>query len=161
MVTETQAFLSIRGVIGSVVNKWCRKFPQLDKEELLGQSNLFTVGLLRKYDPSRGAKLSTWIHVCLNRYLHDRICGRSNNWYRRHCKHSGFDNKGEYLLDHKHWSLREFLTELSESAQKAIRIVLACERQGGVMRRTVHKEIRELLGTEEMDRVFSEIREAL
>jgi hypothetical protein len=153
--TEEELYLKIRHYVRHLALKFCEKYPQLDVDELISDSQEELLYAIRKFDPSRGS-ITTWVNRNLWRHWSGKL--RSGTWRRQLSKQVAATLKYE-PANKPLFELTTFLWELSRPAQEAVQIMLDAGIGG---KEPLQKQLRELgWPTIRIKRVFEEIGDAL
>lgn len=99
-----------------------------DREELLAEANLAFVRAMRRYDPKRGAKPITWVHIKVWRHLQN-VASEQRNRRLHECsldvlkyENSEGTPDGEVRAPEK-FELQHFQAELSEPAKRLVNVL--------------------------------------
>lgn len=97
-----------------------------DFDDLIAQANLIFIDAFDKYDPSRGAKLSTWIAFKIRVGLCEYM--RNGNVYET--PHIPIDDKfaETYPASNDNFSVLEFLDEMEQDARIVLQLFLETPR---------------------------------
>lgn len=152
---ETLAMQEVQGKLVGLVSQFCWRFPGLDREELLGESQIIALKAIRTYQPMKQTTLLNWVWVCVWRFLN--MSCRSKTW-RQRVSTKPMVGISE-VPEKSHFSLKELLSEVSDIAGEVI--TLALDRE--LKKTNLIKALRQEFGFEKdlIQRVFEEVREAL
>lgn len=151
---EALAMELVAPTICQAINRFTRRSPQLDKEELFGEAQIVALKAIRSFEEGRD-NLVPWVWLCVWRWL----CASTRNgkWKRRFAAPA--IHRPQERLPCGQFDLRRLLIELSDDAAQAVNLVL--DRQPN--RATLYRTLRKEFGWEvkQIAQVFQEIKEAL
>ena len=153
--TEEDWMLACQPYVIRCVYDFCKAHPELDMEEVLGESQIIALRAVRGYDQSKGATVSTWVHRCVLWHLNSEY--RSPAWVRRMSRQE-FNSCEREPMQPRRFCLEWWMDNLSPRARVAVRLAMDGRKKMGLIR--FLKERLRWEG-ELIDQVFQEIREAL
>jgi hypothetical protein len=119
-MSEATLMLQVQPIIGYMANSVCRRYPSLDREELISEGQIVALRAIRMHDPEQ-TKITTWVWRKLFQFYWTYL--RNPTWRRRMSKPHSHEICSQ-TDNRRHFSLHRLLMEVSDEAAELIHLVI-------------------------------------